>query len=262
MSITSRIKAFFSGKKNKKPLLTSSVSKAESLVNKLLEKNAEELKTEVSDLDDCLILLEHEVLRIQKLSKKSARRGDVYFDGAALSEICRTLAIHLADKNLISQEAKVTNLWTGAVLSVNAHYHHLVGPAMIANAKISERTNNLEYAKKAYDAVIQDFRGILDYVQDDEYRPCDEELISIESLNEAVCRLIKIESSRSKELLELKDRISSVLSKEDDPERIFGPVEVSVNKKGRILCPGCNWNGVYRPDKPYCSRCGLEFIVC
>ena len=261
MSIAGRIKAFFSGDKYKEPLLTSNVSKAESLVNKLLEKSAEELKSEVGDLDDCLILLENEVLRIQKLSKKSARRGDVYFDGAALSEICKVLAAYLADKNLIAQEAKATNLWTGAVLSVNAHYHHLVGPAMIANANVSERTNKLEYAKKAYDAVIQDFSGILDYIQDDEYRPCDEELISIESLNAAVCRLIEIEPSMNTELSELKDRISLVLSKEDDPERVIGPVEISVNSKGRILCPGCNWNGVYRPDEPYCSRCGLEFII-
>jgi len=164
-------------------------------VEGILDLNKPELDENKNKLNQCLNLMEREVKRVRSQSNGYPRNsiaGDVWFDGVALANMAELLANYLSDKDYLNEQSKATNLWTGAVLSVCSHYHHRVGPAMIANASISEKTGHIEYSKTAYSAVLQDFECILEYTEEDENKPEGDDLVALNSLQMACDRLINL----------------------------------------------------------------------
>ena len=93
-----------------------------------------------------------------------------------------------------------------------------------------------------------------------EYRPVQENLVSIECLDTAVQKLIYLKVPELTDLLILKQRIDRVLNREKDPDILEGPVEVTVRSNGRIKCPACNWSLVYSEDDKHCRCCGIEHV--
>lgn len=191
-----RIKSIFGSRTSEAPtLISSNIETIKGQIETLSAKDEAALHQSIDELDECLRLMEIEVYRIRDKAKgypNSVMSGDVWFDGAALANYGEFLAHFLEGKALLKQQAKATNMWTGAVLSVCSHYRHMVGPAMIANAAISEKTGHLAYAKKAYSAVLQDFESVLDAYEDLEYAPEDEDRVSLTSLKAAAQRLVEL----------------------------------------------------------------------
>ncbi len=183
-----------------------------------------ELAQSHEELNNCLKIMEKEAKRIHAQANgypNSTIRMDVWFDGVTLANCGEALANFLSDKDFLEEQAKATNLWVNAVLSVCSHYHHMVGPAMIANAEINERMGNSEYTEAAYSAVLQDFECILEYAEDDEYKPEGDDLVALQSLETAATRLIKLNeaSGANASAPEIIERIKVVMRKPKEPEK-------------------------------------------
>lgn len=201
----------------------SRVEDVKSRLEKILEMNEAELFVTREGLNECLEIMEEEIERVSSQANgypNSTIAGDVWFDGATLASYGETLAGFLSEKDFVKEQAKATNLWTAAVLSVCSHYHHMVGPAMIANAEISECTGNLEYTKIAYSAVLQDFECILEYAEEEQYRPADDDLIALRSLETAATKLIELKelSGVNAGAPKILERINIVMRKPGEPK--------------------------------------------
>lgn len=201
----------------------SKVTDVLSRLEKIFEMSEAELTKSREELNECLEIMEKEVKRIGSQANEypnSTIAGDVWFDGAALANYGETLADFLSDKSFLKEQAKATNLWTSAVLSVCSHYHHMVGPAMIANAEISERTGDLEYTKTAYSAVLQDFGCILEYAEEEEYKLEGDDLVALESLETAATRLVELKetSGVNASAPDIIERIKVVMRKAGEPD--------------------------------------------
>ncbi len=131
-------------------------------VQALTDMGAEELQQHLKQLDECIGELQSEVEKVVQKNSPGALIRSGWIEGAHLSEHSQTLAHHLEDKALPRQHRAAASCWVNAVLAVNSHYHHLVGPAMIYNARLAEEDGELELAQRAYSAVIQDFSCLLD----------------------------------------------------------------------------------------------------
>jgi len=196
----------------------SKMKEVNNRLEKVLASDLSKLVDSKEQLDELLELMENEVKRIRSQANgypNATIAGDVWFDGAALAEHGEALANFLPEEKFLEEKAKATIIWTGAVLSVCSHYHHMVGPAMIANAKISEKMGNMDYAKGAYSAVLQDFECILEYAEEDDTKPIGEDLVAIQSLESAAKRLVELNditgvNAASSEILE---RIKIVMDK-------------------------------------------------
>lgn len=83
-------------------------------------------------------------------------------DGVNYAEMARTLSQHLHNAGWLKQEEIATALWAKATLQLQSHYHHVVGPAMIAWGNCHERLGNVGRAKQIYAVIIADFSWIVD----------------------------------------------------------------------------------------------------
>ncbi|WP_444997130.1 hypothetical protein [Aliikangiella sp. IMCC44359] len=201
----------------------SRVEELKSCIDDILKMQEADLTDNKEKLSHCLELMEKEVKRVKAQSNgypNSTIAGDVWFDGAALANLGEALAYFLSDKDFLEEQSKATNLWTGAVLSVCSHYHHMVGPAMIANASINEKTGNIEYSKTAYSAVLQDFECILEYSEEDDFKPEGDDEVALQSLQTACNRLVELDelSGVNSKAPELLKRIRAVMKKPIAPD--------------------------------------------
>ena len=115
----------------------------------------------------------------------------VWFSGAGYANLCRQLTLHFRKADWLAREENASALWAKATLAVCSHYHHMVGPAMLANADCQERLGNTDKAAMMYRAVVADFEFLLD--NDLAENPVDEdERTAIESLRTALRRLLAI----------------------------------------------------------------------
>ena len=111
--------------------------------------------------------------------------------GTGYANLCRRLTLHFRKSDWLAREENASALWARATLAVCSHYHHMVGPAMLANADCQERLGNTDKAAQMYRAVVADFEFLLgdDAAED----PVDEdERTAIESLRTALRRLLDI----------------------------------------------------------------------
>ena len=128
--------------------------------------------------------------------------AQVWLRGAGYANLCRELTLHFRKAGWLAREENTSALWARATLAVCAHYHHMVGPAMLANADCQERLGNAERAAQMYRAIVGDFEFLLDEDHADD--PLDEdERTAIESLRTALRRLLEIGTGlKDKERLE------------------------------------------------------------
>ncbi len=138
--------------------------------------------------------------------------AQVWLSGAGYANLCRELTLHFRKAGWLKREENASALWARSTLAVCSHYHHMVGPAMLANADCQERLGNADRAAQMYRAVVADFEFLLDEEHADV--PLDEdERTAIESLRTALRRLLEIGAGlKDRERLEaLLDSAEAVL---------------------------------------------------
>ena len=163
-------------------------------------------------------MLDREVERVKKQANGYPDKGGnagVWFDGVTLANYSKTLADFLSTKDFLKEQLHATGLWAKATLSVCSHYHHMVGPAMIAYATVNERAGNIDVAKKTCTAVLKDFECLLTDAEEDENKPDGDRLVALKSLQSAATKLLKLEedSDMHKTASKIISRFQSVLLK-------------------------------------------------
>lgn len=163
--------------------------------------------------------LQRECVRIKEKSNgypANPITANVWLDGAALGPIAEGLARLLNQRGLIDLEEKAQTLRCMAILAVQSHYHHIVGPAMLARAECNERLGNAQLAGQIYKAVVADFSWIVDEWGVTEGAPTDEDRGSLECLFQAIDRLRKVqpEDADVQAMESLHKRCAGVLARE------------------------------------------------
>lgn len=116
--------------------------------------------------------------------------ANVWLDGAGYANMACALTQRFQQAGWLKHEHNASLLWAQATTAVCSHYHHLVGPAMIAHADCHDRLGNGDRAAQMYVGVVQDFSiFVLDGCNDDAEEPTEEERVAIESLQTAAQRL-------------------------------------------------------------------------
>ncbi|MEZ6058028.1 MAG: hypothetical protein R3C01_15115 [Planctomycetaceae bacterium] len=114
----------------------------------------------------------------------------VWVNGAGYGNLACALTHHFRNAGWLKREENASALWAKATLSVCSHYHHMVGPAMLANADCHDRLGNTERATLMYEGVVKDFAFIADNWLNDSDPPHDVDRLALESLQTAMERLL------------------------------------------------------------------------
>ena len=125
-----------------------------STASTLLQYNDHDFTANIAEVNTFLDDLQSEAHYLASKSK-GAMRGDVYFNSSALLEIGEAMSRRLQGLDDLSQQYfRATRLWVASVLNIAAHYHHIVGPAMIATADAGEKIGDTGHTIKACRAVV------------------------------------------------------------------------------------------------------------
>jgi hypothetical protein len=114
----------------------------------------------------------------------------VWMNGAGYGNLACALTEHFHNAGWLKREENASALWAEVTLAVCSHYHHLVGPAMLANADCHDRLGNADRATEMYSGVVKDFAFIADDWANESDSPHDEDRLALESLQTAVDRLL------------------------------------------------------------------------
>src|SRR5262245_57267207 len=141
--------------------------------------------------------------------------AQVWMNGAGYGNLACALTHHFRNSGWLDREETASALWAKAILAVCSHYHHMVGPAMIANADCHDRLGNPARATKMYGGVVMDFAFILDNWLDESESPTEEDRLALESLRTATDRLLSrgIHELDGIDLSQLESKLSKVLSR-------------------------------------------------
>jgi len=114
----------------------------------------------------------------------------VWMNGVGYANLACALTQHFKQAGWLKREENASVLWAKATLAVCSHYHHMVGPAMLANADCHDRLGNTERATEMYSGVVKDFAFLVEgYLADDD-PPTDDSRAALESLRTAIDRLL------------------------------------------------------------------------
>lgn len=132
--------------------------------------------------------------RMQSFQGSEVRSGQDYFYGVELGRLSQQLADYFEGKNDQRREMAL-RIRLKAILQVQSHYHHIIGPSMLAHSDVLERLGRTDEALDCYHCVISDFLWLIDDYEDNEEVPYEEDIISLESLLAALMRVDAIEKS-------------------------------------------------------------------
>lgn len=147
--------------------------------------------------------------------------GLVWLNGAGYGNLASALTHHFRNAGWLKREEHASALWAKATLAVCSHYHHMVGPAMLANAACHDRLGNTERATQMYGGVVKDFASIAHEWIDEAESPSDENRVALESLQMATERLLSrgITDLDGIDLPALNSQVQDVLSRPVPNER-------------------------------------------
>lgn len=129
--------------------------------------------------------LHAECVRVQESAgdyPANAITADVWMDGANLGLFAEAFAALLKDRGLTDFEEKAHTLRCMAVLAVQGHYHHIVGPAMLARAECNERLGDAVLAGRLHQAVVADFAWLVDEASGSDDAPAGDDRAALECL--------------------------------------------------------------------------------
>jgi hypothetical protein len=139
----------------------------------------------------------------------------VWMNGAGYGNLACALTHHFREAGWLKREENASALWAKATLAVCSHYHHMVGPAMLANADCHDRLANAARATQMYSGVVKDFAFLADDWLSETESPGDEDRLALESLQTATERLLSrgILELDGIQLPVLQSQISQILSR-------------------------------------------------
>lgn len=133
------------------------------------------------------------------------RSGKHYFDGVKLGELVYSIAQKLKIRNLLNPQEIALRIRLKALVQVQSHYHHIIGPAMLEHSQLLEKLDRNDEAINNYECIIADFSWLLNEYNINEKIELDEDLISVQALNSAIKSRLRYEiSTIEKEKLEKK----------------------------------------------------------
>lgn len=138
---------------------------------------------------------------------------EVWFAGYGIAALAERLTGYFKAAGWLGNEANAANLWAKATLSVCSHYHHMVGPAMLASADCAERQGKPDEAMRSYNAVVADFAWLSDEWADETEAPPEEQRLALACLKTAAERLIALGAEEGPSLTELVAALDAVLSR-------------------------------------------------
>lgn len=142
---------------------------------------------------------------VKARDEDQGRSGKDYFDGVKLGELAYSIAQKLKSRNLLDAQEIALRIRLKAVLQVQAHYHHIIGPAMLEHSQLLEKLDRNDEAIDNYECIISDLSWFLNEYDINEKIELDEDLISVQSLNSAIkCRLRYDLSTAEREELDKK----------------------------------------------------------
>jgi hypothetical protein len=167
--------------------------------------------------------LQCECLRVRENAKDYPANpiiADVWLEGAVLGVMAEGLAALLNQRGLTDLEEKAHTLRCMAVLAVQSHYHHIVGPAMLARAECNERLGNAQLAGQICQAVVADLTQIVDEWAGTGEAPTDVDRISLECLLRAVEGVLRLRPAGTdlRAMEDLHLRCAGVLARESRAE--------------------------------------------
>jgi len=149
---------------------------------------------------------------VQERPKEEGRSSRDYFDGVKLGELASKIALRLRSRELLSIEDIALRIQLKALLQVQGHYHHIIGPAMLAHCEVLEKLGQNQEAQENYDCIISDFSWFLDEYDNSNEIDYDEDIISIKSLHKALeLRLKGKLSLKEKDIIEEKKKKTKAL---------------------------------------------------
>lgn len=139
----------------------------------------------------------------------------VWMDGASYAGLSSALTSHFHEAGWLKREENASGLWAKATLAVCSHYHHMVGPAMLANADCHERLGDRDHAKLMYQAIVKDFSFLADDWSGESTPLNEEDRLAMESLQTALQRLIAngTNSLEGKDLPAIQQQTEQILSR-------------------------------------------------
>jgi hypothetical protein len=139
--------------------------------------------------------------------KHEGRSASDYFDGVKLGELAYQIALRLRARGLNAPEELALRVRLKALLQVQGHYHHIIGPAMIEHSELLEKLGRNEEASANYDCVIADFSWLISEYDESDYLPNSEDSISLHSLCAALTQRLKFDlADPEREIIEWKVR--------------------------------------------------------
>jgi len=139
----------------------------------------------------------------------------VWMDGAAYANVACALTRHFHAAGWLEPEEAASALWARATLAVCAHYRHMVGPAMLANADCHERLGDTRRAAEMYDAVVKDFECLVNEWDGLSGSPIEDDRVALESLRTALQRSLALvpRSRNRKSWSDLLRRTNEILAR-------------------------------------------------
>lgn len=141
----------------------------------------------------------------------------VWINGAGYGNLACALTHHFRNAGWLKREENASALWAKATLAVCSHYHHMVGPAMLANADCHDRLGNAERATPMYGGVVKDFAFIAEDWLNETEAPGDDDRLALESLQTATERLLSRDTRECDgiDLVLLQSQVADILSRPD-----------------------------------------------
>jgi hypothetical protein len=140
----------------------------------------------------------------------------VWFAGYGIAALAERLTGYFKAAGWLGNEANAANLWAKATLSVCSHYHHMVGPAMLASADCAERQGKPDEAVRSYSAVVADFAWLSDEWIEETAAPPEDQRLALSCLKTAAERLIALDARDERspaQLAELIATLDAILSR-------------------------------------------------
>lgn len=145
---------------------------------------------------------------VQKAPKAGGRSGRDYFDGVRLGELAYKIALRLREYGAKSAEEIALNVRLKAILQVQAHYHHIIGPAMLEHTEVLMELGRTLEASENYLAIIEDFSFLLDEYEEEDEEASEEDIVSITSLLTALTKYVEINNLSNEETRQMEIKIN------------------------------------------------------
>ena len=189
------------------------VKDVKTLTDSFLDVKKENIHLHMDSLNELVKSMSSVVKDIKKQSNdypNNSINAKVWLDGFSLIESARLLYEYLNQTSLTSYTERAADLWAESTLIVCSHYHHMVGPSMIAAAEMKEKVGDLDTALIYYNAVIDDFKDFIN-INFDEEPPNDDDIVVLKSLKQAIIKTQNLNQNENLNHQELLSVVKNIL---------------------------------------------------